>query len=107
MEDVNVGDLVERGHVGFQPLNDGLRLLRGAGVGLFDGHRFAGFFLPVCLELLVVGSEQFPGNVVGGVQQLAIGRPCRLYGHKSGQRDAAEEFFHDASHPLLVNKPAI
>ena len=37
-EDINIGHLVEGDDIGFQPLQDGIRLLRGTGMRLGDFH---------------------------------------------------------------------
>ncbi|EHM55089.1 hypothetical protein HMPREF9080_00954 [Cardiobacterium valvarum F0432] len=66
-EDINIGHLVEGDDVGFQPLQDGVRLFRGAGMLLGDFH--VRVFL---LIQRVVLDKEFARDVVGGVEQLFI-----------------------------------
>ena len=89
-QEVDVGDLVEGDDVGLQPLDDGARLLGGAGMRLVDGDARMGGD-----ERLVLGGEQLACDVVGGVEQLVGCLGLQRAGEDRGERCADEkEAFH-------------
>ena len=89
-EDINIGHLVKGDDVGFQPLQDGVRLLRGTGVRL--GNFYVRMFL---LIQRVVLDKEFARDVVGGVEKLFIsGKGRQGAGGKEGSK---EDFFHGFS----------
>ena len=65
--------------------------------------RFTGLFLPVLFKLFVVGSEQFAGDVVRGVEQLPVCSQYRLGGEQGGaERDSLEQLLHNELLRMMV-----
>ncbi len=88
---IDIRYLVEGDDISFQTLNDGTRLLGGAGVRLIN--RDTRMQLD---ESLVLGCENLTGNIVGGVEnggrRLRLRRTCKKSGNGSADN---EKTFHE------------
>ena len=84
---VNVVGQRERDHVGFEAVDDGLRLLAGAAVRLGNDHVVAGLGLPIFGERGVVFLIQLARRVVGDVQEFDF-----LGVRRGGERRRPAEF---------------
>jgi len=66
----DVGDLVERHHIGLEPVEHGASLLRRTGMRLVDGEVLAGVRLVFRNECLVDVRVELARNVVGDVEDV-------------------------------------
>ena len=99
VQDLYVGDLVVSHHVGTQALQDRQRLLRRAGVRLFDGQLVVRMLLiPLLFKAGIQRDEQFTGNVIRAVQQFR-----RRRGAARQQRSRQPTFQHEIFNPVLFH----
>ena len=85
VQGIGVARQGQRGHIGFQPVDDGAGLLARSAVALLDGHVLAGLGLPVLGKGLVELHVQLAGGVVRHIEQRH--RLCKR--RQCGQRQSA------------------
>jgi hypothetical protein len=70
VQHLDIGDLVERHHIGLEPVEHGARLLRRTGMRLVDGEVLAGVRLVFRNEFLVDVRVELPRNIVGHIEDV-------------------------------------